>query len=142
MLMMLTCPSRTSLPINGVRVVYLNIFLCFLYVLTKFITAQVLHDCPWYLEMREILAQRPNVTQTGLGNSTSSFDQDILQPRRASSVSDGFLSDGNPLTPSDGYEGLLDDALSREIAGSGGEEGEGQTSDTENVSGDLFPSFR
>ena len=35
-------------------------------------------SCPWFFEMRELIAERPNIVPTGLGNSESGIDMDIF----------------------------------------------------------------
>ncbi|KAJ6538042.1 hypothetical protein B0H19DRAFT_1181596 [Mycena capillaripes] len=41
-------------------------------------TEEILPIAPWFFEMRELIAQRPNLVPAGLGNSASGFDDDVL----------------------------------------------------------------
>ncbi|KAJ7018602.1 hypothetical protein C8F04DRAFT_1198739 [Mycena alexandri] len=41
--------------------------------------AEISAVCPWFFEMRELIAQRPNVIPIGLGHSATGFDQDVMQ---------------------------------------------------------------
>ncbi|KAJ7759920.1 hypothetical protein B0H16DRAFT_1456634 [Mycena metata] len=37
-------------------------------------------SCPWFFDMRDLIAQRPNLVPVGLGHSATGFDQDVMQP--------------------------------------------------------------
>ena len=41
---------------------------------------QVIESWPWFLEMRELIAERPNIIPTGLGNNTSGIDMSTYLP--------------------------------------------------------------
>ncbi|KAJ7473230.1 hypothetical protein FB451DRAFT_1248800 [Mycena latifolia] len=41
-------------------------------------TDEILSACPWFFDMRDLIAQRPNLVPTGLGHSGSSFDDGVL----------------------------------------------------------------
>jgi len=41
-------------------------------------TEEIQSVAPWFFEMRDLIAQRPNLVPTGLGHSASSFDEDVL----------------------------------------------------------------
>ncbi|KAJ7734192.1 hypothetical protein DFH07DRAFT_967741 [Mycena maculata] len=40
--------------------------------------AEISSTCPWFFDMRELIAQRPNLIPIGLGHSGSEFDDDVL----------------------------------------------------------------
>ncbi|KAJ7892478.1 hypothetical protein B0H14DRAFT_3684921 [Mycena olivaceomarginata] len=41
---------------------------------------KIQETCPWFLDMRDLIAQRPNVIPTGLGHSGTDVDTDIILP--------------------------------------------------------------
>ncbi|KAJ7034196.1 hypothetical protein C8F04DRAFT_1183482 [Mycena alexandri] len=47
-------------------------------------------SCPWFFDMRELIAQRPNLVPVGLGHSATGFDQDVMQlaPRSDAATSE------------------------------------------------------
>lgn len=43
-------------------------------------TGVISATCPWFFEMRDLIAERPNMVPVGLGNSTTDIDPSILDP--------------------------------------------------------------
>lgn len=52
-------------------------------------------DCPFFFEMKKLVAQRPNRTPTGLGNSSTAIESGIVLGGGESGAEDGG-SDGEP----------------------------------------------
>ncbi|KAJ6473749.1 hypothetical protein C8R45DRAFT_1103433 [Mycena sanguinolenta] len=42
--------------------------------------AQISSTCPWFFDMRNLIAQRPNVIPTGVGNSATAMDAALILP--------------------------------------------------------------
>lgn len=63
---------------------------------------EIRKDCPWFFDMRNLIAQRPNLVPTGVGNSTTGVNDGVLMP----------LTQGGALMGDDGA-GDVDDAASQ-----------------------------
>ncbi|KAF9536533.1 hypothetical protein CPC08DRAFT_824795 [Agrocybe pediades] len=75
--------------------------------------AEVKSDCPWFFEMRALIAERPNVIPVGIGNSETVIDTSVLDNVNISAVSQN--DDGEDYATTEGdftSDGgmLLDDA--------------------------------
>ncbi|KAJ7790658.1 hypothetical protein B0H14DRAFT_3568945 [Mycena olivaceomarginata] len=42
--------------------------------------AEICEECPWFFDMRNLIAQRPNLVPTGVGNSTTSVSNGVIIP--------------------------------------------------------------
>ncbi|KAF7372946.1 hypothetical protein MSAN_00501600 [Mycena sanguinolenta] len=42
--------------------------------------AEISKACPWFFDMRNLIAQRPNLIPTGIGNSTTTMDAALILP--------------------------------------------------------------
>ncbi|EIN04728.1 hypothetical protein PUNSTDRAFT_138373 [Punctularia strigosozonata HHB-11173 SS5] len=51
---------------------------------------------PWFFEIRNLIAERPNVTPVGIGNSSSEFDLSVLGQSDSEPTIPGELSDDEP----------------------------------------------
>ncbi|KAF8147407.1 hypothetical protein K438DRAFT_2027741 [Mycena galopus ATCC 62051] len=40
--------------------------------------AEIRKDCPWFFDMRNLIAQRPNLVPTGVGNSTTGVNDGVI----------------------------------------------------------------
>lgn len=110
---MLTCLTRTRLRTNGVRVI-LSVSMCSISYRTLCSVAEIISECPWFLEMRDLIAERPNLIPTGIGNSATinGIDLAILQE-------DHEIETEGDTEPGDGTsDGILHDEVAREIEGS------------------------
>ena len=45
---------------------------------SPFVPAIIKQSCPWFFEMWDLIAKRPNIVPTGLGNSESGIDMDMF----------------------------------------------------------------
>ncbi|KAF7333257.1 hypothetical protein MSAN_02427800 [Mycena sanguinolenta] len=45
--------------------------------------AEISQDCPWFFDMRNLIAQRPNLVPTGVGHGGTAVDLDIIIPTPA-----------------------------------------------------------
>ncbi|KDQ16954.1 hypothetical protein BOTBODRAFT_172568 [Botryobasidium botryosum FD-172 SS1] len=61
---------------------------------------EIKKDTPWFREVQDLIAYRPNLIPTGIGNSQSTIDTSILA--KASATQDA-LGDGDPATWSDSH---------------------------------------
>ncbi len=77
--------------------------------------AEIISECPWFLEMRDLIAERPNIVPTGIGNSATieSIDLTVLQEDREVET-EGDTEPGGIIS-----DGILYDELAQEIAGEG-----------------------
>lgn len=76
---------------NGVRTTYLYINS---ELLTMFPTGIIKEACPWFFEMRELIAERPNQVPVGLGHSQTDFDMSVMMADISEPTSNGgFTSD-------------------------------------------------
>ncbi|KAJ7893560.1 hypothetical protein B0H13DRAFT_2665471 [Mycena leptocephala] len=68
--------------------------------------AEISGKCPWYFEMRNLIAQRPNLVPTGLGNSNTHIIEGVIMPE-TTTVSDNEDDDGTSSirsVPIDGWD--------------------------------------
>jgi hypothetical protein len=79
-------------------------------LLTSF-SAEIIAECPWYLEMRSLIAERPNIVTVGVGNSSSSIDVGVLQNLADPSVDDDddVVTSEAPTSEGPGHDILNDD---------------------------------
>ncbi|KAJ7099758.1 hypothetical protein C8R44DRAFT_888450 [Mycena epipterygia] len=42
--------------------------------------AEIYESCPWYFDMRNLIAQHPNLVPTGVGHSSTGFAADVILP--------------------------------------------------------------
>ncbi|KAF8160585.1 hypothetical protein BJ912DRAFT_1100186 [Pholiota molesta] len=73
--------------------------------------AEIIAECPWYLEMRSLIAERPNIVTVGVGNSSSSIDVGVLQNLADPSVDDDddVVTSEAPTSEGPGHNILNDD---------------------------------
>ncbi|KAI0342949.1 hypothetical protein BDW22DRAFT_1344800 [Trametopsis cervina] len=105
--------------------------------LARFTTEKVLLECPWFFEMKVLIAQRPNVKPVGLGNALSAIDETVLfdesdendhqvrsaAEEKAAGVADvyksildtEFSSDEEPTDPPDAVPMVDRDTKTREL---------------------------
>ena len=62
--------------------------------------AIIKQSCPWFFEMQELIAERPNIVPTGLRNSESGIDMDMFG---------GGNVEGDELSPQSGNDGVPGD---------------------------------
>ncbi|KAJ6552893.1 hypothetical protein B0H19DRAFT_1155192 [Mycena capillaripes] len=55
--------------------------------------AEITSKCPWFFEMRTLIAQRPNLVPTGLGHSTSEVTEGVIIPESLSANDDAENDD-------------------------------------------------
>ena len=60
-------------------------------------------ECPWFFTMRDLIAERPNIIPTGIGNSTSLMDPSVL-------AGSSLETEGTP-----DELGILNDSIAREV---------------------------
>ncbi|KAF8189655.1 hypothetical protein BJ912DRAFT_966029 [Pholiota molesta] len=70
--------------------------------------SEIIAECPWFLQMRDLIAQRPNIIPVGIGNSSSDIDFSVLQDTSIS-------NDTETEATSDGYD-ILNDNVAMELA--------------------------
>ncbi|KAJ7451322.1 hypothetical protein FB451DRAFT_1409829 [Mycena latifolia] len=69
--------------------------------------AEILDSCPWYFDMRGLIAQRPNLVPTGVGHSSTGFKADVIIQGPAPSdydepaAKEELEDDNTPRTPID-----------------------------------------
>ncbi|KAJ6616326.1 hypothetical protein B0H10DRAFT_2219541 [Mycena sp. CBHHK59/15] len=51
--------------------------------------AEISDGCPWFFNIRNLIAQRPNLVPAGLGHSSTSFDAGVIMPGSAAMDDDG-----------------------------------------------------
>jgi hypothetical protein len=67
------------------------------------LTEEIKAECPWFFTMRDLIAERPNIIPTGIGNSVSLMDSSVL-------ASSNLEAEGTP-----DELGILNDSIAREI---------------------------
>ncbi|KAF8161029.1 hypothetical protein B0H34DRAFT_673077 [Crassisporium funariophilum] len=80
--------------------------------------AEVKADCPWFFEMRNIIAERPNLVPTGIGHSSSSINMSVLQSVNEDDKVDEAADGEADLTSEAGLTsktGILEDDVANEI---------------------------
>jgi hypothetical protein len=92
-----------TLQTNGVRLPFNAKFSSKSYTLIE----EIKTDCPWFFTMRDLIAERPNIIPTGIGNSTSVMDSSVLAGSNLDSEIEG--------TPDE--LGILTDSLARDDEG-------------------------
>ena len=65
--------------------------------------AQVKKVCPWFYQMKALIAERPNAKPVGIGDSTSELDLDALMPGTQNDASSP--EDAEPITLSEDDDG-------------------------------------
>lgn len=89
-------------------------------------TAEVQETCPWYFEMKALVAERPNVNPVGLGNSITGIDLSALD---AEGDDDGTAGSDNPFLTGAGSGQLASEQDDVELPGlSDLEEGQSMSS--------------
>lgn len=92
--------------------------------------AMIKESCPWFFEMRELIAERPNIVPAGLGNSESGIDMDVLVGGNKSN------SEGYESTPSANHGGSSPRWDIEDDSTGAGEDGGVRGQDSETNEGD------
>ncbi|KAJ7233358.1 hypothetical protein C8J57DRAFT_1250014 [Mycena rebaudengoi] len=48
--------------------------------MTKWVVAEIADSAPWFFDMRDLIAERPNLVPTGLGHSSTEIAEGVLMP--------------------------------------------------------------
>ncbi|KAJ7775672.1 hypothetical protein DFH07DRAFT_952065 [Mycena maculata] len=116
--------------------------------------AEISAGCPWFFDMRNLIAQRPNLVPAGLRHSSTGFDAGVVMPGLAA-VDDDGVEDAEEEADEDdtssipfsrwGWEptpepdaGRLGKRSFSEINGEGGEDGLAGSSDDYNPSSPVI----
>lgn len=97
-------------------------------VISNISTEEIEAECPWYLEMRELVGKRPNQTPTGIGNSESDIDTNVL----GLPVTDSIADSSEPVSEAD-----LDDPTSGDELGGFSTSDAATTQDPANPTSDF-----
>jgi hypothetical protein len=77
-------------------------------------TEEIKADCPWFFTMCDLLAERPNIIPTGIGDSTSVMDSSVLAGSHLDSEIEGTPDEPGIFTDSLAREFIVDDEAGNE----------------------------